>query len=470
MELDAETRAWIESTIGGEVIAVAQQGRWRTHFFIDVRRPDGIVLPLLLRCPRTAAETLNSGFLQNFDITHEAAILAVLQGRGLAVPIYYGRHPDGHAILMERVAGSPDITDANDAERSAIMRSYIENLARLHALDIPASALPPSALPQDARERALGLPLVLQERDYAVQRPRLKPEPLLDFAIRWLETNAPKDVSLCLIQGDTGPGQFMAHEGRLTALIDWEISHVGDPIYDLAVMRMRNMLYPVGEVMSRVALYEQVSGKRVDHGLLAFHTVSAMLQSPLGLVLSVQYPDTEIESMVPRFGWDVTLRRGLCDALCEAHGISVRPPILPERPSGSRNDVSHFLVEHVEKLCLPLVHTDFDRFQMLGAAGLARAAERHIRFGQAIEDDNLRDIQTVLGSPAADFEEGMATLAQFIEADSGVRAEDALWLFSRIERRREFLWAPLMVFQQSRPLEMLDIPTKVYEPPVRHTG
>lgn len=464
MELDAGTRGWIETTIGGEIISVAQQGRWRTHFFIDARRPNGTVLPLLLRCARTEAETRHSGFLQNFDITHEAAILSVLQGKGLAVPTYYGRHPDSHAILMERVAGSPDISGANDADRSAIMRSYIENLARLHSLDISESALPSSAVPKDGRERALGLPLVLQERDYVAQRPRLKPEPLLDFAIKWLSLNAPKDVSLCLIQGDTGPGQFMAHEGRLTALIDWEISHVGDPIYDLAVMRMRNMLYPVGEVMSRVGLYEEITGKRVNRDLLCFHTVSAMLQSPLGMVLSIQYPDTEMESMVPRFGWDVTLRRGLCDALCEAHGISVRPPLLPEQPNASRNDVSRFLVEHLEKLCLPLVQTDFDRFQMLGAAGLARAAERHIQFGQQIEGDNLRDIQTVVARPVADFEEGMKAIEELVEADSGGRARDALWLFSRIERRREFLWAPAMAFQQSQPLEMLDISTEPYEP------
>ncbi len=38
----------------------------------------------------------------------------------------------------------------------------------------------------------------------------------------------------------------MFADGQLTALIDWELSHIGDPMIDLGVIRMRNMLYPTG--------------------------------------------------------------------------------------------------------------------------------------------------------------------------------------------------------------------------------
>jgi hypothetical protein len=167
MELAAKTRLWIESTIGGEIVSVVRQGRWRIQYFVDVRRPDGNLVPLLVRCSRSGAETENSCFLSNFNIVHEAAILSVLQGKGLAIPIYYGFNPDDHSILMERVDGSPDLTKSTDADRFAVMRSYIENIAHLHALDIKPSELPPSAIPNDDREKALGKMLVLMERTYA---------------------------------------------------------------------------------------------------------------------------------------------------------------------------------------------------------------------------------------------------------------------------------------------------------------
>lgn len=468
MELGPSLSSWIETVTGGKITHMVQQGRWRTHMFIDVLDRDGQSIPLLLRFPRTDAEMKNSGFNHNFNIVHEAAILAALQGRGLAVPFYYGSDPETQAILMQRVAGSPDLSAMNDAQRDAIMRSYIENLAKLHALEIDPSALPESAVPKTAQEISLGLPLILQEKDFEAQRHRLKPEPLLDFALWWLKENAPKDVDLRLIQGDTGPGQFMAEDGRLVALIDWEIAHVGDPVYDLAVMRMRNMMYPVGEVCSHIGYYEEITGRPVDRDRLCFHTISALLQSPFGLTPSIQYPDTAMESMVPRFGWDVTLRRGLCDALCEAHRINVEPPALPRHPLLARTDIPHYLVEHLERLCLPIAQNDFDQFQMRSALGLARASARQARFGHEIERDNLRDMEQVLKREVESFEEGMAALDRLVKQGPAENAKDILWLFSRMERRREYMWEPLMIAQQSHPLEMIYPGAPVYEP--EHAG
>ena len=47
--------------------------------------------------------------------------------------------------------------------------------------------------------------------------------------------------------------------------------------------------------------------------------------------------------MIPRFGWDVTLRRGLCDALCEAYGVRADPPALPNPRPVQRTDLMRFL-------------------------------------------------------------------------------------------------------------------------------
>ena len=42
-----------------------------------------------------------------------------------------------------------------------------------------------------------------------------------------------------LVQGDTGPGNFLADDGVVTGLVDWEFAHVGDPMDDWAWVEMR---------------------------------------------------------------------------------------------------------------------------------------------------------------------------------------------------------------------------------------
>lgn len=464
MELSSEIAAWVESVAGGVIISAIHQGRWRDQFFVDVRQPGGKVLELLVRFPRKPAVIAASEFLSHYTIAHEAAVLRELQGRGLLIPKFYGFNASMPAILMERVGGSADMTGVPDRDRGIIMREYIENLAKLHALQLSPTRFPATAIPDTPRKKAIGSLLDLMERTYESARPRLRPEPLLDFAIGWLGSNAPRMSEMRLIQGDTGPGQFLAEHGHLTALIDWELCHFGDPMVDLGVMRMRNMLYPVGEMRPHIDYYAELTGKAIDRDALCFQTVSAMLQSPLGIVASIQAPDASIPSMIPRFGWDVTLRRGLCDALCEAFDIDVEPPTFPQGSPDDRSDLTRFLVDYLEVACVPVAHGDYDQFIMRGAVGVARAVELHQKHGLQIEIDDLDDMEIVLGRRPGSRENGMQRLQDLVPLQAESRAKDLLWLFSRLERRREYLWAPMMIAQQSRPLERLYPATERYLP------
>ncbi len=50
------------------------------------------------------------------------------------------------------------------------------------------------------------------------------------------------DWPLVLVQGDTGPGNFMFDAGHLTAITDWELAHWGDLHDDLAWLLVRDTL------------------------------------------------------------------------------------------------------------------------------------------------------------------------------------------------------------------------------------
>ena len=64
-----------------------------------------------------------------------------------------------------------------------------------------------------------------------------------ELAFAWLISHPlPADRPRCLIHGDVGSHNIMVRDGRLAALLDWELAHEDDPAIDLAQCRM--MLLP----------------------------------------------------------------------------------------------------------------------------------------------------------------------------------------------------------------------------------
>ena len=217
------------------------------------------------------------------------------------------------------------------------MNEYYEQLAHLHRLDVETVLrdMPDIPVPKTPDEIAFAGKFSYQEHDFLDLRPKLRPEPLLDLGLWWLHANVPQgDREVSFLQGDTGPGQFLYADGAITALIDWELAHVGDPMLDLGVGRMRNMLYPTCSLAGPLAHYEEAAGRPIDRAALCYYTVMSMLLTPLGTSISMQRMTARQPDMMPRFGWDVTLRRGLCDALAEDLAIEIEPPDLPEATSG----------------------------------------------------------------------------------------------------------------------------------------
>ena len=90
-----------------------------------------------------------------------------------------------------------------------------------------------------------------------------EPLPMMTFACQWLRRNVPrKPVRPVLCQGDTGPGNLLFHEGRVSALVDFELAHLADPMTDLACIRSRDLYTPLGRFPERLARYAELSAGR----------------------------------------------------------------------------------------------------------------------------------------------------------------------------------------------------------------
>jgi aminoglycoside phosphotransferase (APT) family kinase protein len=111
-------------------------------------------------------------------------------------------------------------------------------LARLHAVDpeqVKHTPVPPMASRAEILAR-----IDEQETKLRVAASSFtsRPRPLDALLFAWLRQLArDHDVRPALLHGDPGFHNLLVHEGRVSALLDWERSLVGDPAQDLAYVR-----------------------------------------------------------------------------------------------------------------------------------------------------------------------------------------------------------------------------------------
>jgi aminoglycoside phosphotransferase (APT) family kinase protein len=109
-----------------------------------------------------------------------------------------------------------------------------------------------------------------------------EPQPVFELALRWLEANMPPPPEkLALVHGDFRTGNFLADETGMTAVLDWEIAHLGDPMEDLGWFCVPSWRYgavdkPAGGFGSReelISAYERESGRTIDRDTFRFWEV-----------------------------------------------------------------------------------------------------------------------------------------------------------------------------------------------------
>lgn len=98
-----------------------------------------------------------------------------------------------------------------------------------------------------------------------------EPHPVFDIAFRWLEQNRPAVSTSSLVHGDFRLGNILVDSRGLTAVLDWELAHIGDPMEDLGWLCVRAWRFggsqPVaglGEYEELFEAYEKTSGIRPD--------------------------------------------------------------------------------------------------------------------------------------------------------------------------------------------------------------
>lgn len=243
-------------------------GNSQETYFIQIDGIEGEADAVELVLRRSAA----GGTLEWSERGIEVSVLAAAHQAGLPVPRVWWWEPDGSALersytVMDRSPGAnPDLRDA--AVCDVLAADLGRQLARLHLM-----AKQPAQLPHPGDAAAASR----THLDWWVSRARSNPmtTEVAASLCGWLTAHLPNDgATPVLLWGDPGPHNVLTDSrGTITALLDWELAHIGHPLLDLGATRWACLGQLDRELVTRS--YERETGRPVDRTTLAWFEVLA---------------------------------------------------------------------------------------------------------------------------------------------------------------------------------------------------
>lgn len=177
------------------------------------------------------------------DMAREFRVISALAGR-IPVPRTFALCDDPSVIgapfyVMEHVVGLVPVNPTevaeryDEAQRRRMGEELIDTLAALHSLDPAEVGLADFGKPQGYIER--------QVRRFSEQLERIKSRDLseMEELARRLQANIPEESGAAIVHGDYRLDNTIVNaEGHIAAVLDWEMSTLGDPLADMGILRM----------------------------------------------------------------------------------------------------------------------------------------------------------------------------------------------------------------------------------------
>jgi aminoglycoside phosphotransferase (APT) family kinase protein len=268
--IDAAVTDWIESTGGGALRDVVQvAGGGRSGFAVDVAVADDIRRLFLQRGGR-------GGVGSFMGFAREAEVYRALEPLGIPIPHVWGVDEELDVLLVDRAEGQVWFRPPRDpAVAEAVAQDFMVQLATWHSTPARELELPSFGPVRSVREHQLdqlaGIQALFERED------RDQPiDALARAQLEHLVGHVPGyDGEAVLVQGDTGPGNFMYAGERVTAIVDWELAHIGDPMDDVAWLSWRATQQGWPDFPTRLREYEAASGIDLDPARVRYYRLNA---------------------------------------------------------------------------------------------------------------------------------------------------------------------------------------------------
>lgn len=224
--------------LGSGEVAVRPIGEGHSNVSYEVRRGD---LRLVLRRPPRGPLAPST-----HNVVREARLLRALAPAGVRVPTVRAVCEDPEVIgapfyLMDLVEGYVLMTELPAplrslaaADRASVGPQLVEGLVELHAVDAGREEIAAFGRPDGYLERQLDRFAEL------LQTTATRSLPDLEWIAGWLRANLPASPAATVVHGDFRLGnamlRFRPGGADLVAILDWEMSTIGDPIADVGYL------------------------------------------------------------------------------------------------------------------------------------------------------------------------------------------------------------------------------------------
>jgi aminoglycoside phosphotransferase (APT) family kinase protein len=269
------------------------EGGWSRHSWaLSVGDPDAGELELIVR-------VRPPGALLDTDLAQEFRTYALLADEPVPTPPLHGLVDaddtpfGGPFFVMGRLPGwSPNVWRPRD--RAVLEQDWTSE--RGYARDLVAALAAIHALPAERLEG------VVAPRDFAATLDHwqgvhhamaMVDDPIVEEAYAWARSREPDPVAPRLVHGDFRIGNCLIADGRVTGVLDWELSFVGDPRFDLGYLALEyhagKFAKPGSSLLNAVAerdwfdeRYAEATGQPVDAEVVrTFSVVGALMLSAI---------------------------------------------------------------------------------------------------------------------------------------------------------------------------------------------
>jgi aminoglycoside phosphotransferase (APT) family kinase protein len=183
------------------------------------------------------------------QVDREFRVISALALTDVPVPRVYGLCTDDSVIgsmfyvmafVPGRVFFDPRMPELPTADRAAILASMNHTIAALHRIDPQSVGLGDYGRPANYLQRQMAR----WSRQYRASE--MAPIPAMDRLIDFLPDRLPPDGPAGIVHGDLRLDNMLIHptEPRVVAVLDWELSTLGDPLSDFAYNAMAWRLEP----------------------------------------------------------------------------------------------------------------------------------------------------------------------------------------------------------------------------------
>ena len=429
--IEAAIVRWVETNLGAQVLEISAFTRQRQTWRVDYTA-NGEHRSLLAKGSRPWSSI-------PFSLNWEMQANQVLRAEGATVPAVFGIMDEPNIFFMdwvdsdERPVGllrqsTHGSAYTLPAERWATQLKYMEELAKIHA--IPASAFQgtETVFPRSAQDVALALfnPFYTMVEEAGLVDARI------EFLRIWLERNVPQHrTHYGFVTGDGC--QYLSRGTDIVAMIDFEISYLGDPMQDLACFRCRHPVENLGDIYELYRHYARVTGQPIDVATLAYQTVVFQAIAWMGMVTAVNQSYRGGNALEEYGQVGFGYRRGF-EALAEIEGVTLEDL---QRPVPFRMPYVDAIVSNLslDVASLPLsdVYTEWQR-QCLGAA--PKLLSHFLALGHWYVAEGIREIEEIVGGRYEDHASAWTALKAFVQ-EAGPEHNERLIRFFHRDAQRE---------------------------------